>query len=144
MENNNLIHTIEAKDIEGMSYVTFFTFIAVAVVIGAVLGFGFTRFNKKTTNNNNSGTKTTTQSAGIVDKKTFKDSVEGTLREGGIDGEGNFHLERPGGISQNVYLTSTTVDLSGYIGKKVKVWGQTFSGQKAGWLMDVGLVEIEK
>jgi len=126
-----------------MSYISFFTMIAVAVVIGAVFGFGFSRFNKKTTNTSNK-TKSTVQSAGIVDKKTFKDSAEGILREGGIDGEGNFHLERTGGISQNAYLTSSTVDLSNYIGKKVKVWGQTFSGQKAGWLMDVGLVEIEK
>ncbi|MDO9028114.1 MAG: hypothetical protein Q7U68_04545 [Candidatus Roizmanbacteria bacterium] len=142
MENNNLIHTLETKEVEGMSYVTFFSLIAVAVIIGTVLGFGFTRLNKKATNN--SGKKTTAQTAGIVDKKTFKDSVEGILREGGIDGEGNFHLERPGGVSQNVYLTSTTVDLSNYIGKKVKVWGQTFQGEKAGWLMDVGSVEIEK
>lgn len=142
MENNNLIHTLETKEVEGMSYVTFFTLIAVAIIIGAVLSFSFSRFNKKTTNNSN--TKTTAQSAGIVDKKTFKDSVEGILREGGIDGEGNFHLERPGGVSQNVYLTSTTVDLSNYIGKKVKIWGQTFQAEKAGWLMDVGLVEIEK
>ena len=142
MENNNLIHTLETKEVEGMSYVTFFTLIAVAVIIGAVLSFSFSRFNKKTTNNSN--TKTTAQSAGIVDKKTFKDSVEGILREGGIDGEGNFHLERPGGVSQNVYLTSTTVDLSNYIGKKVKVWGQTFQAEKAGWLMDVGSVEMQK
>ncbi len=142
MENNNLIHTLETKEVEGMSYVTFFTFIALSVIIGIVLGFGFTRLNKKTTNN--SGTKTTAQTAGIVDKKTFKDSAEGILREGGIDGEGNFHLERPGGVSQNVYLTSTTVDLSNYIGKKVKVWGQTFQGEKAGWLMDVGSVEMIK
>jgi hypothetical protein len=144
MENNNLVHTLETKEVEGMSYVSFFTFIAVAVVIGTVLGFGLSRFNKKTTNNSSNQVKNTAQSAGVVDKKTFKDSTEGILREGGIDGEGNFHIERPGGISQNVYLTSTTVDLSNYIGKKVKVWGQTFSGQKAGWLMDVGLVEIEK
>lgn len=142
MENNNLIHTLETKEVEGMSYVTFFTLIAVAVIIGAVLSFSFSRFNKKTTNNSN--TKTTAQSAGIVDKKTFKDSVEGILREGGIDGEGNFHLERPGGVSQNVYLTSTTVDLSNYIGKKVKIWGQTFQAEKAGWLMDVGSVEMQK
>ena len=140
MENNNLIHTLETKEVEGMTYITFFTLIAVAVIIGAVLSFGFSRFNKKTTNNSN--TKTTAQSAGVVDKKTFKDSVEGILREGGIDGEGNFHLERPGGVSQNVYLTSTTVDLSNYIGKKVKVWGQTFQAEKAGWLMDVGSVEM--
>jgi hypothetical protein len=42
----------------------------------------------------------------------------------------------------NVYLTSSTVDLSPFVGKKVRVWGQTFTGQKAGWLMDVGLVEV--
>ena len=82
------------------------------------------------------------QTAGIADKKTFKDSSEGILKEGGIDGEGNFHLERPGGESQNVYITSTTVDLSKYVGKKVRVWGATFQGEKAGWLMDVGLVEV--
>ena len=142
MENNNLIHTLEVKEVNGMPYVTFFTYIALAVIIGTVLGFGFSRFNKKTVKNGD--TKTTAQSAGVVDKKTFKDSAEGTLREGGIDGEGNFHLERSGGVSQNVYLTSTTVDLSGYIGKKVKVWGQTFKAEKAGWLMDVGLVEMQK
>lgn len=144
MENNNLIHTLETEEVKGVTYVAFFTMIAVAVVVGAVLGFGFSRFNKKTTNGVDNKVKDTAQSAGIVDKKTFKDSVEGILREGGIDGEGNFHIERPGGISQNAYLTSSTVDLSIYVGKKVKVWGQTFSGQKAGWLMDVGLVEIEK
>ncbi len=143
MENNNLIHTMDSKEVAGMPYVTFFTLIAVAVVIGAILGFGFSRINKKTTNNQGE-VKNTAQSAGIVDKKTFKDSAEGVLREGGIDGEGNFHLERPGGISQNAYLTSTTVDLSNYIGKKVKVWGQTFQAEKAGWLMDVGSVEMQK
>jgi len=143
MENNNLIHTLEVKDVSGTSYVSFFTFIALAIIIGAVLGFGFSRMTKKSKTTNSVGTKATAQTAGIVDKKTFKDSADGILREGGIDGEGNFHLERPGGVSQNVYLTSTTVDLSGYIGKKIKVWGQTFSGQKAGWLMDVGLVETQ-
>jgi hypothetical protein len=142
MDNNNLIHTLETKEVGGMSYVSFLTFIALAVVIGTVLGFGASRFGKK--NSTTSTSQSTVQTAGVVDKKTFKDSVEGILREGGIDGEGNFHLERPGGISQNVYLTSTTVDLSNYIGKKVKVWGQTFQGEKAGWLMDVGLVEAQK
>jgi hypothetical protein len=143
MENKNMLHTLETKEVDEVSYSSFFTFVAVAVVIGAVIGFGLTRLNKKTTSNDVT-TKNTAQSAGIVDKKTFKDSVEGILREGGIDGEGNFHIERPGGVSQNAYLTSSTVDLSNYVGKKVKVWGQTFSGQTAGWLMDVGSVEIEK
>lgn len=143
MENSNLIHALEIKGADEVSYTSFFTFVAVAVIIGSIVGFGLSRFNKKASITGGD-TKTTIQSAGIVDKKTFKDSVEGILREGGINGEGNFHIERPGGVSQNVYLTSSTVDLSVYIGKKVKVWGQTFTGQKAGWLMDVGLVEIEK
>ncbi len=81
-------------------------------------------------------------SAGVLDKKQFPDDAEGTLKEGGIDGEGNYHLVRPGGESQNVYLTSSIVDLSQFVGKKVRVWGQTFAGEKAGWLMDVGYVEV--
>lgn len=79
---------------------------------------------------------------GSEDLKTFKDMVEGKLEKGGIDGEGQFHLVRPGGESQNVYMTSSIVDLSLFIGKKVKVWGETQKAQKAGWLMDVGRVEV--
>ncbi len=80
---------------------------------------------------------------GSNDTSSFKDVAEGTLKEGGIEGEGQFHLVRPGGESQNVYLTSSLVDLSLFIDKKVKVWGQTQKAQKAGWLMDVGRVEVE-
>lgn len=79
---------------------------------------------------------------GSDDTETFSDTAEGTLREGGIDGEGAYHLERPGGESQNVYMTSSVVDLAPMVGKKVKVWGKTFAGEKAGWLMDVGRVEV--
>ena len=78
---------------------------------------------------------------GSNDTKTFNDTVEGILKTGGIDGEGQFHLERPGGESQYVYLTSSAVDLSLVKGKKVKVWGETFAAQKASWLMDVGKIE---
>ncbi|GIW64230.1 MAG: hypothetical protein KatS3mg092_0163 [Patescibacteria group bacterium] len=142
MENNNLIHRLDKNSEKtGVSYGAFFVFVAISVILGTILGFLITKLTK---------TKTITiaqkseKAVGVVDKKTFKDKAEGILREGGIDGEGNFHLERPGGESQNVYLTSTTVDLSLYVGKKVRVWGKTFSGEKAGWLMDVGLVEILK
>lgn len=79
---------------------------------------------------------------GVDDTEQFPDSAEGVIREGGIDGEGAYHLERPGGESQNVYMTSAVVDLSQFIGKKVMVWGQTQTAQKAGWLMDVGKVEV--
>lgn len=79
---------------------------------------------------------------GLNDEKTFRDSAQGTLKEGGIDGEGSYHLERTGGESQNVYLTSSVIDLGEFIGKKVEVWGETQKGQKAGWLMDVGKIKI--
>ena len=79
---------------------------------------------------------------GSNDTKTFKDSAEGVLKDGGIEGEGQYHLERPGGVSQNVYMTSSIVDLSEFKGKKIKVWGETQTAQKAGWLMDVGRVQV--
>ena len=79
---------------------------------------------------------------GSDDLQTFKDTTEGKLEEGGIEGEGQFHLVRPGGESQNVYLTSSLVDLSQFVGRKIKVWGETQRAQHAGWLMDVGRVEV--
>jgi hypothetical protein len=79
---------------------------------------------------------------GITDKDTFKDSAEGELKKGGLDGEGSHHLERPGGESQYVYLTSSIVDLDKFVDRKVEVWGETFAGQKVGWLMDVGKVKV--
>ncbi len=79
---------------------------------------------------------------GVNDSKSFSDIAEGELEKGGIEGEGAYHLVRPGGESQNVYLTSSTVDLSQMVGKKIKVWGKTQTAQYAGWLMDVGRVEI--
>lgn len=80
---------------------------------------------------------------GLLDaEETFKDNAIGVLKEGGIDGEGTHHLEREGGPSQNVYLTSSAVDLSQLIGRKVQVWGETFATQKAGWFMDVVKVKV--
>ena len=144
MDNNNLIRNLDQKPVaSGFAYPKFFLFVAIAVILGAALGFGLTKLPKKGESGALSSAKAE-KTVGIADKKTFKDKAEGTLKEGGIDGEGNFHLVRPGGASQNVYLTSTTVDLSQYIGKKVRVWGETFAAEKAGWLMDVGLVEILK
>lgn len=81
--------------------------------------------------------------AGVLDERTFKgDTAEGILREGGINGEGTHHLERDGGPSQNVYLASTVIDLQAFVGKKVKVWGETQSVKKAGWFMDVAKIKI--
>ncbi len=81
---------------------------------------------------------------GSTDEKTFKDSAEGYLEQGDPDDEGTHKLLRPGGEMQTVYLTSSVTDLDKLVGMEVKVWGETFKGQKAGWLMDVGRVRVEK
>lgn len=86
--------------------------------------------------------KTGAKEAGLTDKTTFRDSAEGILKPGGINGEGTHHLVREGGPSQYVYLTSTVVDLESFSGKKVQVWGETISARKAGWLMDVGKIKV--
>lgn len=143
MADQTIIHNLEGEQ-SGFSTLTFTFIIIIAAVLGTLIGFGGARMGGKSptlsavTQNNTEVAKT----VGIQDKKTFKDQAEGVLKEGGFEDEGSFHLERPGGDSQTVYLSSTAVDLSQYVGKKVRVWGQTYNGQKTAWLMDVGLVEI--
>jgi len=80
--------------------------------------------------------------AGSTDTSAFKDTTTGTLQKGGIQGEGAFHLDRPGGPTQTVYLNSTVVDMNPFIGKKVQVWGQTVAAHHAPWLMDVGHIKV--
>lgn len=116
---------------------------AIVVLIG--IGSGYLFSGKKISLQSQPavpGSKTNSMEAGIADEKTFKDTATGILREGGIKGEGTHHLEREGGDSQNVYLTSTVIDLQSFVGKKVQAWGQTISGKNAGWLMDVGKVKV--
>lgn len=80
---------------------------------------------------------------GVKDASTFRDTATGNLSEndGKVTTEGT-HILLRGDVSQNVYLTSSVIDLSKYTGKKVQVWGETFQGQKAGWLMDVGRIKV--
>jgi len=80
--------------------------------------------------------------AGLTDEETFRDTAEGKLEEGGVNGEGTHHLVREGGPSQNVYPTSTVIDLQSFVNKTVQVWGETISARKAGWLMDVGKIKV--
>jgi len=131
------------------------TQVVAMVVVGAIIlgvGSGFIgnmiasgmNFGSLSNSGDTTSSDSKKESAGVMDKKTFPDSAQGLLKEGGMEGEGSYHLERPGGKSQNVYLTSTAVDLSIFVGKKVKVWGQTFAAEKAGWLMDVGYIEVTK
>ena len=79
---------------------------------------------------------------GAKDESTFRDSAEGVLQPGGIDGEGSHHIERGANKSQWVYITSSVVDLDLFVGNRVTVWGETNSSKKAGWLMDVGKLKV--
>lgn len=81
---------------------------------------------------------------GDKDATAFPDVAEGVLVSGGKDGEGSHHLLREGGESQNVYLTSSAINLDDFINQKVTVRGQTNSAQKAGWLLDVGQLRVDE
>ena len=85
----------------------------------------------------------TQKMVGSTDTKAYPDKAEGTLQKGGFEGEGTHKLiMNPKDPSQTAYLTSTLVNLDDFVGKKIRVWGQTFVAQKAAWLMDVGRVEL--
>lgn len=123
----------------------------VAVIAGVGTGWGATRLQGKTSLPGQgpqpiqqvaTGTVKAGDVFGVADEKTFKDAAEGYLEAGGLDGEGSHKLVRTGGDSQTVYLTSSVTDLDKFVGMEVKVWGETFAGQKAGWLMDVGRVQV--
>lgn len=88
------------------------------------------------------GAKVTSTEAGMLDSKTKYDNATGDLKDGGIGNEGTHHIERDGGPSQNIYLTSSVIDLSSFVGKKVEIWGQTLASKKAGWLMDVAKIQV--
>jgi hypothetical protein len=81
---------------------------------------------------------------GAKDESDFPDEAIGILEEGGLDGEGTHKLLRSGGESKTAYLTSSVLDMDQFVGFKITVWGETFSAQKAGWLMDVGRVKVEE
>lgn len=75
-----------------------------------------------------------------------RDSAEGVLEKNDKfeeTSQGQWKLIRPGGDSQTAYLTSSYMDLDEYVGKKVKVYGETLGSDKVGWLMDVAKVEVE-
>ncbi|AKM79574.1 MAG: hypothetical protein UX85_C0001G0267 [Candidatus Beckwithbacteria bacterium GW2011_GWB1_47_15] len=120
------------------------------VLLGVASGYGLSRVTSETGGIGGAGLKRTVEESeitqgtmvGVKDEKAFRDTAEGALVAGGIDGEGSHHLEREGGESQNVYLTSSIIDLDQFVGRKVKVWGETFDARKAGWLMDVGRLEV--
>lgn len=119
--------------------------IAILITAGAISGYGLYRIKQPKTaipTEVAEGEMTKGTVVGVIDEEVFRDSAEGEMTSGGIDGEGSHHLVREGGKSQFVYLTSSVIDLDKFVGKQVKVWGETFEAQQAGWLMDIGRLEI--
>src|SRR5258706_2295006 len=123
---------------------------SILVVLGGVAtgwflsgGIGATTSAPDVSTQQQNEVKQSDTEAGMQDTSSFeKEAPIGKLVKGGIDGEGTYHLERDGGPTQNVYLSSTVIDLASFDGKKVQVWGETLSGKKAGWLMDVGKIKV--
>ncbi|TSC88161.1 MAG: Uncharacterized protein G01um101416_184 [Microgenomates group bacterium Gr01-1014_16] len=118
---------------------------AIAVVIsGAVVGFILTKIPGlgKNVKGSSATIVNTATEVGSTDTQTFRDSAQGTLESGGLNGEGTHKLIRDGGPSQTVYIISSIVDLEQYAGSKVQVWGETIKAQRAPWLMDVGRLKI--
>lgn len=119
--------------------IVFFVFI----LLGTGTGYILARSHSSTITSTTPGKSISSGSTYGANDSIFKDMAEGVLQTGGMQGEGQYHLVRPGGDSQNVYLTSSILDLSQFVGHKIKVWGATQQAQHAGWLMDVGKVEVE-
>lgn len=90
------------------------------------------------------GVKVTSTEAGKLDPNIKYDTATGILEEGGIAGEGTFHLARNGGgSSKDVALTSSTINLDSFLGKTVEIWGETISSTRpGGWLMDVAKIKV--
>jgi len=121
-----------------------FTFVAVVLLLGGVTGWlmGGKKDNPAAFTGQAGETKSTQKEAGVDDQSLYKDSAQGVLEKGGIEGDGTHHLVREGGPSKYVYLNSTVIDLSVFEGKKVEVWGETTSSENAPWFMDVGRVKV--
>lgn len=144
-KTDSLMHGFDEPEKSSLFSMKLLIILAIAILLGLGTGFYFAGG----TSNAISGEELTSksdvkqgQTYGSDDTGTFKDTAEGSVVDGGVDGEGAFSLKREGGPSQTVAMTSSTVDLSLFIGKKVKVWGKTEKAQKAAWLMDVGRLEV--
>jgi hypothetical protein len=141
-----VMHSFKGQSSSSMSPGIIIVLFLVVLILGAGAGFGLSKYASSGGRMLITLPAVSSVQAGKIygsnDTTTFKDTAEGVLQNGGIDGEGQYHLVRSGGSSQDVYMTSSTLDLSQFLGKSIKVWGQTQAAQKAGWLMDVGRVQV--
>jgi hypothetical protein len=139
--SGNIVRPVQTSNRNPMLIATAFV-----VVLGGLL-VGWLISGKKTNTTNPSVQSSSTVSdsgkeAGAKDTSKFKDGPIGTLQVGGIKGEGTYHMDRPGGATQTVYLTSTVIDMAPFVGKKVQVWGETQASKYAPWFMDVVKIKV--
>lgn len=115
--------------------------VAIIVLGGVMTGYLLSQNKGLNLTGSSAGSANKGNEVGSSDTQTFKDTATGVLEAGGLNGDGTHKLIREGGPSQTAYLTSSVIDLDQFVGKKVQVWGETFKGQKASWLMDVGRIK---
>lgn len=129
----------------------FVSVIVVAIILGITTGLVLAKTSGKSggVTSSLSGVPGASPKSAQQDNQTFKDFAEGVIqpkpspKPGSQQdySEGAFLLKRQGAV--DVALTSSVVDLSQYVGKKVKVFGETQKALQTGWLMDVGKVQEE-
>lgn len=143
--NPNIVQPLVSPEEKSKLPLVFIVVAVVAVVLGAVSGFGLFKVSRTqgvTDSGKQLGVVKTETEEGVKDTAALADATgKLEINDGKVTTEGSHVLVRPG-VSQNVYLTSSVVDMDKYVGKTVQVWGETFKGQKAGWLMDIGRIKI--
>lgn len=128
-------------------------FLAAGIIFIIVIGLGIGFFVSKSKSSgskvqNSTNVTVSDTEAGVKDIKVLTDKginikdATGVLQTGGIKGEGKYNLQRDGGLTQQVALNSTTVDMMPFVGKKVQVWGDTQASHYAPWLMDVVKIKV--
>ena len=129
---------------------TAFTILASFIVVlsGVATGWFLAGGNKTATSDTRTSQQTSSnkelEEAGVGDEKSYGSTTEGTLKKGGIKGEGTHYIDRGLGENKYVYLTSSVADLDGFVDRKVVVWGETISAKYASWMIDVGKIKVVK
>lgn len=115
------------------------------VLVGSVVGFGLSR--SKVVKASKEGSISpelikTSIEAGYKDTKLFESIVTGTVKKGGLFGDGTHTLVQDSNPKNPAALLSSVVDLDEYVDKHVQIWGRSQKGLKAAWLLEVGRVKI--
>ena len=147
--NNQPVLRSFSNNQQGATKKPFMTLVAIGLAVvfaGIATGWAIAKVEGPSTGSDKVSVKEgdlAADEAGLDDESMFeKDTPEGVLVEGGLDGEGTHHLDRGAGEDKKVYLTSSVINLDNFVGKKVRVWGNTIAAQHAPWLMDVGKIKV--